>query len=384
MSKTKKILHLGKFYPPAYGGIESVTQILAEGASSVYQVTVVCFTREHKKILKEQKGKVQIIRCPSFVTISSQPLSFSYFWYSVKQSLQADIIHLHAPNVLATFAAFFMPRAKKMLVHWHSDIVGKGFLGILARLLERCLLKRADTIIATSRNYADGSASLKFVLNKVKIVPIGIQDLSAVHNIDDKKINHPSVHPQLLNFVRNKKVVLSVGRLVPYKGFRYLIKSARYLDDDQVIVIVGSGEQKTELQKLIADTQLSEKVYLCGKVNFEELQALYYLADIFCMSSVNKAEAFGVVLLEAMSFSLPIVATNIQNSGVPWVNQHQKTGLNVAIEDSKALADACQSLLKNKTMQKNYSQASRQRFETCFTAKIFVNNVLALYKKLLR
>ncbi|NBO22562.1 glycosyltransferase, partial [bacterium] len=73
-------------------------------------------------------------------------------------------------------------------------------------------------------------------------------------------------------------------------------------------------------------------------------------------------EAFGVVLLEAMSYGLPIVATNIPGSGVPWVNQHGISGFNVPLGNSVALADACNQILASDELRSRLSQGARQRF----------------------
>lgn len=371
----KRVLHLGKFYSPEYGGIESVTQILAEGITSSYQVRVICFTQLQRKMTKDTINEVSVIRYPVFIAFLSQPLSFSYFLQCIKQSRQVDIIHIHTPNLLATAAAFFIPRSKKIVVHWHSDILNKGWMGKLVQPIEKWLLKRADKTIVTTNQYIEGSKLLKTVLDKISIIPIGIEDLSqfATTELDDSKLKE---------FIQNKQVVLSIGRLVPYKGFKYLIDSARFLDKHKVIVIVGAGKQRVELSEMIIDLNLSHKVYLAGKLSMPDLQAMYRLADIFCLASVDRAEAFGIVLLEAMSFGLPVVATRIDCSGVSWVNQHGFSGLNVAVKDSKALSRVFNNILDNNQLYDKLSRGSKDRYQSEFTQQKFIENILELYNSL--
>ena len=74
---------------------------------------------------------------------------------------------------------------------------------------------------------------------------------------------------------------------------------------------------------------LRGKVKLLGHVSDEELPSYYGACDVFCLSSVQKTEAFGIVQIEAMSCGKPVVATKIPHSGVSWVNAHEESGINV-------------------------------------------------------
>ncbi|MBL7325930.1 glycosyltransferase, partial [Escherichia coli] len=89
-----------------------------------------------------------------------------------------------------------------------------------------------------------------------------------------------------------KKIVFSLGRLAYYKGFEYLIKSARYLNDDCVILIGGAGELKDDLQALIQKYNLHDKVRLLGRIDDVDLSTYYIFSDVFCMPSIEKSEAF--------------------------------------------------------------------------------------------
>ncbi|MFN7506811.1 MAG: glycosyltransferase, partial [Limnobacter sp.] len=99
--------------------------------------------------------------------------------------------------------------------------------------------------------------------------------------------------------------------------------------------------------------------------------------------STYRAEAFGVVLLEAMAHGVPIVASNIPGSGVPWVNQHGQTGLNVPVGDPKELATACNKILASEELRNKLSVGARRRFLSEFTEDVSVNRMIAIYKKLI-
>ena len=122
---------------------------------------------------------------------------------------------------------------------------------------------------------------------------------------------------------------------------------------------------------------------LAARVTHEQLTALYKNAALFCLSSVTRAEAFGVVLIEAMAYGLPIVATNIEGSGVPWVNAHEVSGLNVPPNDAKELAAACTLILNRTDLREKYSFGAKERFLAQFTEALFQKNSLMVYDDIL-
>lgn len=367
-----KIVHFGKYYPPDMGGIESVTQTLAEGACEVgYEVLVICFDKARAGN-NLGSAAVQVKRYPIKKMFSSQPLGWAYFLGAVREGRKADIIHLHAPNLLAALASLFIGRGPKLVVHWHSDVVGKGLLGRLVMPLERRMLSRATSILSTSQRYADASIPLQEFSNKVRVVPLGVP-------APEIKQEHEPLPPRLAEFVAARRLVLSVGRLTTYKGFSVLIDAAKYLAEDVAIVIAGGGELSNSLAAQIKRDQLGDRVMLAGRVTDEELTALYRNADVYCLPSTERSEAFGVVMLEAMAYGLPIVATNIQGSGVPWVNAHQVSGVNVMPGDAQGLATACSEILNNPTLKLQLARGARERFDNNFTAAKFCKNTLAVY-----
>nr|EID9259045.1 glycosyltransferase [Escherichia coli] len=101
---------------------------------------------------------------------------------------------------------------------------------------------------------------------------------------------------------KGKKIIFSLGRLVYYKGFEYLVESAKFLPDDYIILIGGNGEEKQKLLELIQRYKLEDKVKLLGFIRHEELSSYFAASNVFCLPSIEKSEAFGVVQLEAFLF----------------------------------------------------------------------------------
>ena len=357
------IVHFGKYYFPDAGGIESVTKSLARGAvASGHTVSVVCFEKKTANSDEVIDG-VRIIRTPITKMTASQPLGVKYFLQCLKAAKNSDVVHLHVPNMLGALCALFIGKRPRLLVHWHSDVINKGLLGKILRPLESALLRCADCIVVTSQVYADASETLRPYKDKIAVVPIGVADSK-----------HAGVYSDLPTsidaLIYGKKIILAVGRLVPYKGFKVLIDAAKHLSDDSVAVIVGGGPLQQELQQGIELAGVKDRVVLAGRLSDAALHTLFERAMLYCLPSTNRAEAFGVVLLEAMTYGLPIVATDIPGSGVPWVNQHGSSGLNVPVGDPVALAEACNQILASSELRGRLSEGARQRFVDDFTEEV--------------
>lgn len=376
METTLKITHIGKFYPPEHGGIESVTAALAETHAALgHEVTVVCFTAQQPA--QSQQGGLKLVRCKARMSIASQPLGVRYFFQALKQSRRADIVHIHTPNILAALAAVFLGKNAKIVLHWHADISGKGLIGRMIRPLEKQMLKRADAIICTTQIYADSSAALAPFQAKLGVIPIGIEDEPC------PPAKTPDVEAWLA-WAKGRPLILSVGRLVPYKGLDTLLAAATRLKGKAAFIIVGGGPLQEGLQAEILRLNLADTVRLVGRQSVENLNDLFARCDLFCMASNDRAEAFGVVLLEAMRAGLPIIATKIPDSGVSWVNLHEYSGENITPNDAGQLAEAIARLTSDPRLLASYGRQARMRYESKFTQEQMTTGFLALYHGLIR
>ncbi|MFJ5853207.1 glycosyltransferase [Enterobacter cancerogenus] len=360
MKKTK-ILQFSKFYPPAVGGIEQVVyDIVNNGTSeSLYNHDVLCFNHNIGKsdeVTVTENNK--IMRMHTYKVVASTPLSLSILFKFLRIRNDYDYIHFHVPNPIATIASFFVKR-NKYIVHWHSDIVKQKKLLFFFKPFQNIMLRRSAKIIVTSDKYGQESTQLKPFINKIVTVPIGIST--------DKKPININLFQEIKSKHPNKKIVFSLGRLAYYKGFEYLIRSAEYLGDDVLIIIGGDGELKQELLELIKQKKLEEKVKLVGRIGENDLSTYYSIADIFCMSSIEKSEAFGVVQLEAMLYGLPIVSTKIAGSGVDWVNQDGISGITVQPKNEFELAEAFKKILADENLKNNFSTNAEKRLFEMFT-----------------
>ncbi len=368
-----KILQLGKFYPPDIGGIENAIYNITEELNKREIVCDVLCSNSESKYTEDVFNGYKVYRTKSYGKVASTSITPQIIFKLREIVSRYDIIHMHHPDPMANLALFIVnPKKQKVILHWHSDIIRQKFLLKFYLPLQNWLLNRADAIIGTTIEYIAGSNYLSKYKHKCVSIPCGIRKFDYDINI----VN------QLRERYRGKKVIFALGRFVYYKGFEYLILSANYMNEDTVLIIGGDGPLKSKYLKMVKKYNLGEKVYLIGNIPQEILGSYYEFCDIFCLSSIDKSEAFGLVQLEAMSFGKPVVATNIPGSGVNWVNQDGITGLNVKPEKPVELANAFKHILKNERLY-IFSQNAERRFKEEFTIEKETDRIVELYTRVL-
>jgi len=368
-----KILHIGKFYPPK-GGVEYTMLLITEKLNEKgYQADVLTTSENNGKIYDY---KTKIYTSKILMKFASTMISIDMI-SKLKSIIQNyDVIHIHQPDPMATLALFlsvYKNKNIKIVVHWHSDIVKQKHLLKLYKPLQNWLLTRADIIIGTTPVYINNSVFLKKYLTKTTYVPSGIPKPQLIY---DNYI-------ELLKKYKNKKIVFSLGRLIYYKGFQYLIKAANYLPDDIIILIGGTGPLYNDLKEIIEKNKLQNKVELLGYIDNNFIGAYYELCDVFCLPSIEKSEAYGLVQLEAMSYGKPVISTTIKGSGVSWVNQDSVTGINVEPKNELALAKAIKEIVENQDLYKKFSENSLNRYNEIGDNDKNVNEIIKIYNKLL-
>lgn len=368
--KHLKVLQLGKFYP-ILGGVEKVAYDLMVGLSERnVDCDMLCASGEGVGRVIPINGHARVISCRTWLKAASTMISPTMITRLRRICRHYDIIHIHHPDPMAALALLLSGFRGRVILHWHSDIQKQRHLLTLYRPLQSWLLRRADRIVGTSPVYLAESPFLQGVQRKTVCLPIGTDPIRP----------DPEAVMALRRRYADRKIVFSLGRLVAYKGYFSLIEAARYLSDDYVVLIGGSGPLHEELQRQIEALGLQHRVELLGRIPDAELPAYYGACTLFCLSSVQKTEAFGIVQIEAMSCGKPVVATNIPQSGVAWVNAHGESGLNVTPGDARELARAIEEVVRQEAADGRYSAGALRRYRELFTREQMINKCLNIYR----
>lgn len=364
-----KVLHVGKYYPPHMGGIETHLQAICGELRKTLDLHVIVASDDHRAAEETVDG-VAISRIPTRLTLASAPLCPGMV--SRIRATNADIVHIHLPNPTAILAYLASGHPGRLVVGYHSDTVRQKVLGALFDPFLHAALRRSSAIIASSPNYVESSPVLSRYRDRCQVIPYGIA-LEEFERCDPAELS-------ALRQQYGDRLVLSVGRLVYYKGFEYLIRAMTQVRGK--LLIIGDGPLRGKLVDLIGSLGLREKVILAGHIP-GKLIPYYHAADIFALASVARSEAFGIVQIEAMAAGLPIVNTSL-DSGVPFVSLDGQTGFTAAPADPEALAAAINRLLDNPELRQEFGSAARARAQREFSLDTMTSRTLALYEAVMK
>ncbi len=244
-----------------------------------------------------------------------------------------DVIHVHwpVPQGLLGVAARQASRGRPRLVatFYGADLVLVKRFPALRPFLH-WFVARCDDVAAISSYTRRELETLTGV--QARIIPYGV-----------------AMPPAETRWPGTSGRILFVGRLIPRKGLTFLIQAMERLADcpGAHLVIVGDGPERPRLEAQVCDAGLQARVIFAGRVSDEELEAHYQQCAVFTLPAIVDAggdtEMLGMVLLEAMRYRKPVVASNV--GGIPDIVQDGKNGLLVPQQDPEALAAALRRVL---------------------------------------
>lgn len=307
-----------------------------------------------------------------------------------------DLLHAHGfVPVVSDLSIAYAKSKKKATVYTHhfdGNVQDAKTWNTLADLYNKTVAKTsfryADAIVATTKSYAKTSPALKTQLDRVQIIPCFV-DCEAFK--PQPKTKTEQLRKKL--GLGNRKTVLFVGRIVPYKGLKYLIKAVDYaktaLGEDLNLLVLGGEEGKNitdksvyqkQIQLLSRECSASQNIQFLGKVNSQDLSTYYSLADVAALPSTMRGEAFGSVLLEALSCGTPVVASNLPGVGDVLKN-NKDVGSYVPPKDHVLLAKALVTVAKRKPQ---VSDLCRRFVLENYQVEKIVQDYLRLYLSLKR
>jgi glycosyltransferase involved in cell wall biosynthesis len=166
----------------------------------------------------------------------------------------------------------------------------------------------------------------------------------------------------------------------PYKGLSVLIDAMAQVEG--TLVLVGSGEMEGQIREKVRRDGMETRVVLAGDVPEADLRGYYDAGEVFVLPSINRSEALGLAMIEAMHCGLPVISTRL-GTGTSHVNKDGVTGLEVAPGDVQDLARGIRRILGNPESAKGMGEAGRERARM-FSDTEMVRRTAQLYEDLLR
>jgi len=286
-----------------------------------------------------------------------------------------DIIHVHWPFPLAVFGCFAGRWARAPVVNEFYGVELRWVLNKMPVFIPfvRRILKSSDLVVAISSHTKSEIERIAPV--RVEIVPFG----SPVPSVQVEKTAEKDLG-------RTRRV-LFVGRLVERKGVEYLVRAMKELDLPFPVEldVVGAGPEEENLRNLVQQLDLAGRVNLAGRVSNVELKEYYASCDCFVLPAIidsrGDTEGLGVVLIEALSYHKPVVASAL--GGIVDIIHHEKTGLAVPEKDPKALAAAISRLLTDQDLARRLAEDGFEFVQRYFDWNRITDRWLELYQEMI-
>jgi glycogen synthase len=399
-----KALLLTNEYPPyIYGGAGVHVDYLSRELAELIDVEVRCFGDQDFKDGKiRAKGytydKALFDRCDK--KLRSPFSAFQNCILFNADPIDAQVVHCHTwyTHMGGLFAKkaygipmFVTTHSLEPLRPWKREQLGLGYE--LSLWVEKTALEMADSIIAVS----DGMKR-----DIVELFNLPPEKITVVYNGIDTEEYQPvgtTVAMEKYGIDPNKPFVLFVGRITRQKGIIHLVNAIKHINDEaQIVLCAGqpdTEEIKNEMEAGIKAVQAKRDkvIWIQKMVPKNEIIELYSQASVFCCPSIY--EPFGIINLEAMACSTPVVASAV--GGIVEIIRHGETGFLVPLQQQKQspfepvepdkfsrdLADAINKVLADKTLQKRMGEAGRKRAVDLFSWKSIAKDVVALYQRFL-
>jgi glycosyltransferase involved in cell wall biosynthesis len=308
-----------------------------------------------------------------------------------------DLIYLHYPffgtaEIIWFLKKFVWGKKKKLVIQYHMDAVLPNlFLKILSipsALIFNSLFKNADLIISASLDYVANSKlkniyqkyPQKFVeipfgvdLNKFK--PLETQQSPAGDCCEAFKILFVGGLDKAHYFKGVDVLLEAVAKISPLP----CLPAGRLFKEGSgggwQLEIVGDGDLRAKYEKKAQELNIADKIKFSGRVSDEDLPKKYQVADCFVLPSINKGEAFGIVLIEAMASGLPVIASDLP--GVRGVFTPE-SGLKVKPGDVEDLAGKLKYLMINREIRKKMGEAARREAEEKYASDKIDNRLMEI------
>lgn len=363
-----RILTTLTYYRPHFSGLTIYAERLARAlAGHGHQVTVLTSRYEKSLPRHEQRDGVRIIRLGVLLRVSKGVLMPSMLYRAWVHARQADLVHLHLPQLdAAPIAVISRLLGKPVVLTYHCDLrLPAGFVHRLANqasnLANHLSARLANLIVANAQDYAENSPFLRHYLGKLVAIPPPVE-LPPASAEDITAFQHKAgIQP-------GQRVIGMAARLASEKGVETLVQAMpRILQQHPTARVLYMGQYQNVLgeeayaQKLAPHIEaLGEHWTFLGNLSPAELSAFFRTCEVTVLPSLNSTESWGMVQVESMSCGTPVVASDLPGVRMPL----KLTGMGRIVPpgDAAALAEAIGEILKHPAQYGGDAQAIAQRF----------------------
>ncbi len=365
-----KILICTGIFPPDIGGPATYSKLLADE-------------------LPKHGIKTEVLSFSSVRHLPKIIRHFLYFFKVLKRGRRADIVFSQDPASvgLPSLIAAKILRKKFILkivgdYAWEQGMQRFGVKDLLddflnkkycwqveiLRKIQKFVAKNAKTIIVPSEY-------LKKIITKWGINPEKIKVIYNAFDASELKISKEEAREKLNLF---GSVLISAGRLVPWKGFSALIEIMPEIlkkIPDAKLIIVGDGPQRDNYLSLIDNYSLQNNVFLTGQISHNDMMLYLRAGDIFILNTAY--EGFSHHILEAMAMGISVITTNA--GGNPEIIRDKDNGFLVEYNDKNAILNSIEKILPNREIKESLTREGRKSAQK-FNSENMINQTISVFK----
>ncbi len=325
----KKILIVTDFYNPHKSGIVTyIDQMIGSIRENQDKVTVLTTLNDKKLSKIELTNQVEIIRCKPTIKLSRGFYSIELVIKFLTIYKKYNIVNLHLP-LAEILPIIFFTNKNNTIINYHCLPYFKFHLKIISfyfYFFGLISIFRSKTVISLSLDYFNKIYFHKYFKNKINEIPPYIKEI------------------KYLSKTKTENNILTLGylgRISNEKGLEYLISASNILNKKNIDhnLIIAGDTSDLRFKKYINHLKKisNQNTNFVGNLSEKEKDEFYKKIDIFILPSINSFEAFGIVQLEAMSYGIPVIASDI--NGVKSIVQKTKNGYLFKNKNSKDLAN---------------------------------------------
>ncbi|KKQ27890.1 MAG: Glycosyltransferase [Candidatus Magasanikbacteria bacterium GW2011_GWC2_37_14] len=388
-----KILITTGIYPPDIGGPARMIEKMAEELSNNnFKIEILTFGDEGLV----ENGKYKVFKVSKKKSKISQKIKYAFWLFRLAK--KSDLIYtfdLYTAGFFSWLIGKIILR-KKLVVRFAGDSAweianNRGytsddilnfqnkFYGIYIAVIKKfrnLILRGADKVVCVSEFMGDLAEKIGVAKNKIEVIYNSVEFLDFSNKSKNNLISE-------LDLPTESKIIVTAGRLVPWKGVAGLIKSLKIIKNTPIgknlkLLVIGDGPELENLKKLAGEEGVLESVHFTGLISLNKVIEYYKLADVFVLNS--NYEGLSHTLLEVLSLGIPVVASNV--GGNPELVENNKNGVLISYNDLSAISSAIVRILTEEKWKSDEYKKECAKILEKFTWKNNIEKTINLLKNI--
>jgi glycosyltransferase involved in cell wall biosynthesis len=375
------------YYPSSFGGVKNYTTILSRKLANLgHEVSVYTSNAYNFKKNLDLRGE-HIIKNVRVIYFKNYfPKRYWHtpgvIWRILKERKKFDVIHLNNNFGYINFIVYLVAKAFNIPIifsaHGSLTVRFRNYFikSIYNKLITINILKYASKVIAFNKEEANQYLEMKVPMNKIEIVPIGInlKDFSPLLETNDFRERY--------NILKKEIAILFIGRIHFIKGIEYIIRAVKKISDSGYSVkflVVGPDFGHLEkLKKIVLELNIGKQVLFVGPLYGKEKVKALYGSDVFVLPSLS--ESFGIVALEAGYCGLPLVLSE----GVSLSREIKEKAALVVPLDVNKFSEVLKKLIDDRALRLRLGKKAKAIIKEKYNSDLIAEKVFDIYKSVVK